>query len=327
MEGQGDERLEPPRLVLKLTQADQVIDPVQGLVDMAVEHGRVRMQPQPVGRAVDVEPLLGRGLGAADLLANLGMEDLGSATRQTAQPGVNQLPEDLLGGEPGDLGEELDLDRRVRLDMNLGGRLLDPPHHVHIVREWQLVMQSADDVQLRRPPLAGLPGPIDHRGTIHHISLGLVQVGAEGTEITSVHAHVGRIDVRIDVVYPKLPLYRSRTRLAIAPRANRSLEASRARPSSRLRRVPASTFSRIASNRVNSVAMPSSFLSCIIRRELPAIRRLPSIRLGTGAIGGVSEILGEIEAIINLRWTDDSFDSHWALTTPGPPARRRAVPC
>ena len=194
----------PAGLVLKLAQADQVIDPVQGLVDVAIEHGRVRMQPQPVGRAVDVEPLLGRGLGAADLLANLGMEDLGSAARQTAQPGVNQLPEDLLGGEPGDLREELDLDRRVRLDVNLGGRLLDPPHHVHIVRERQLVMQSADDVQLRRPPLAGLPGAIDHRGPIQHVSLGLVQVGAEGTEITSVHAHVCRIDVRIDVIISEI---------------------------------------------------------------------------------------------------------------------------
>jgi len=65
-------------------------------------------------------------------------------------------------------------------------------------------MQSADDVQLRRPPLAGLPGPIDHRGTIHHISLGLVQVGAEGTEITSVHTHVCRVDVRIDVIISEI---------------------------------------------------------------------------------------------------------------------------
>ena len=204
MEGQRDERLEPARLVLKLAQADQVVDPVQGLVDMAVEHGRVRVQPQPVGRAVDVEPLLGRGLGAADLLANLGMEDLGSAARQTAQPGVDQLPEDLLGRQPGDLGEELDLDRRVRLDVNLGGRLLDPAHHVHVVRERQLVMQSADDVQLGRPPLAGLPGPLDHRGTIHHVGLGLVQVGPEGTEIASVDTHVRRVDVRVDVVVAEI---------------------------------------------------------------------------------------------------------------------------
>ena len=91
VERQRDEGLEAAGLVLELAEPDQVVDPVHRAVDMAVEHGGVRVQAQPVGRAVDVEPALGRRLGPADLLADLGMEDLGTAAGQAAQAGVDQL--------------------------------------------------------------------------------------------------------------------------------------------------------------------------------------------------------------------------------------------
>ena len=74
-----------------------------GLVDVAVEHRGVRVQPEPVRRAVDVEPGLGRGLGPADLLADLGMEDLGPAAGQAPEPGVDEVPEHLLDRLPRDL--------------------------------------------------------------------------------------------------------------------------------------------------------------------------------------------------------------------------------
>ena len=112
VEGQRDEGLEAAGLVLELAEPDQVVDPVLGLVDVAVEHRRVRVQAELVGRPVDVEPDLGRRLGAADLLADLGVEDLGAAAGQAAQAGVDQLLQDLADREPGDLGEELDLDAR-----------------------------------------------------------------------------------------------------------------------------------------------------------------------------------------------------------------------
>ena len=96
MERQRDEGLEPAGLVLELAEPDQVVDPMLGAVDVAVEHGGVGVQAEPVGRAVDVEPALGRGLGAADLLADFGMEDLGAAAGQAAEAGVDQLLEHLL---------------------------------------------------------------------------------------------------------------------------------------------------------------------------------------------------------------------------------------
>ena len=96
MERQRDEGLEPAGLVLKLAEPDQVVDPVLGAVDVAVKHGGVGVKAEPVGGPVDVEPAFGRGLGAADLLADFGMEDLGTAAGQAAEPGVDQLLEHLL---------------------------------------------------------------------------------------------------------------------------------------------------------------------------------------------------------------------------------------
>ena len=84
------------------------------------------------------------------------MEDLGPAAGQAAQPGVDQAFEDLRDREPGDLGEELDLDGGVRLDVDLGEVVLDPADDVDVVVERQLVVQPADDVQLGRPAVVRL---------------------------------------------------------------------------------------------------------------------------------------------------------------------------
>ena len=120
MEREWNEGLEPARLVLKLAQPDEMVDPVLGLVDVTVEHRGIGVKTQPVGRPMDVEPALGRRLGAADLLANFGMEDLGAAAGQAAEAGSIELSENILDGPAGDLAKPLDLDGRIRLDVNLG---------------------------------------------------------------------------------------------------------------------------------------------------------------------------------------------------------------
>ena len=89
MEGQRDERLEAAGLVLQLAQPHQMIDAMERVFDVAVEHRGVGAQPEFVGRAVDVEPAAGVGLVLADLVADLGMKDLGPAAGQAAQAGVD----------------------------------------------------------------------------------------------------------------------------------------------------------------------------------------------------------------------------------------------
>ena len=101
MEGQRDEGLEAAGLVLQLAQADQVVDPMIGVFQMAVEHRGVRAQAQPMGRAVDVDPAAGVGLVLADLVAHLGMENLGPAAGQAAQAGLDQFFQDRPIERPG----------------------------------------------------------------------------------------------------------------------------------------------------------------------------------------------------------------------------------
>ena len=84
VEGQRDERLEAARLVLKLAQPEQMVGAMKRVFDVAVEHRGVASQAERVGRAVDCEPLLRVGLVLADLVANLRMEDLGTAAGQAA---------------------------------------------------------------------------------------------------------------------------------------------------------------------------------------------------------------------------------------------------
>ena len=56
-----------------------------GLLDVAVEHGGVGAQAEFVGLAVDAQPGVGVGLVLADLVAHLGMENLGPAAGQSCR--------------------------------------------------------------------------------------------------------------------------------------------------------------------------------------------------------------------------------------------------
>ena len=63
----------------------------RGFLDVAVEHRGVGAQAQLVRLAVDAEPFVGVGLVFANLVAHLGMEDLGAAAGQAAEARVLEL--------------------------------------------------------------------------------------------------------------------------------------------------------------------------------------------------------------------------------------------
>ena len=63
MKRQRDERLEAAGLVLQLAQAEQMVDAVLRLLDVAVEHGRVRAQAELV-RVRWTSSQVGVGLGS-----------------------------------------------------------------------------------------------------------------------------------------------------------------------------------------------------------------------------------------------------------------------
>ena len=60
MERQRDKGLEAAGFVLQLAQLEQVIHAVFVVLDVAVEHGGVRLQPQLVRRARRLQPLVRR---------------------------------------------------------------------------------------------------------------------------------------------------------------------------------------------------------------------------------------------------------------------------
>src|ERR1700678_1888159 len=103
-----------------------MVDPVLGAVNVTIEHGGVGMKAEPVGDSVDVEPAFGRGLGAADLLTDFRMKDLGPAPRQASKPRLDELFEHLLDRLTRNLAKPLDLDGGICLDVNLRRRLPDP---------------------------------------------------------------------------------------------------------------------------------------------------------------------------------------------------------
>ena len=52
----------PPVWSCRVAQADQMVDAVLGLFDVAVEHGGVGLQAEFVGFAVDAQPLAASAL-------------------------------------------------------------------------------------------------------------------------------------------------------------------------------------------------------------------------------------------------------------------------
>ena len=151
----------PPVSSCKFAQADQVVDAMRGLLDVAVEHGRVGAQAEFVRLAVDAQPLGGVGLVLADLVAHLGVEDLGAAAGQAAEAGVLELGQQVARRPAGQPGEPVPLDRRVRLQVQPRMGLVDDADDVQIPLVGQLVVQPADDVQLGGAAALGLGGALE----------------------------------------------------------------------------------------------------------------------------------------------------------------------
>ncbi len=75
-------------------------------------------------QAVDARPVFPVGVMVDDLVADLGVEDLGAAACEGLEPGVDQLVEDLVGGQAADLLEPVDLGGGEGLEGDVGESLL-----------------------------------------------------------------------------------------------------------------------------------------------------------------------------------------------------------
>ena len=188
------------------------------------------------------------------------MEDLGTAAWQAAEPSLDKLLDHLLDRLPSDLAKPLDLDGRVSLDMDLGHGFLDPADHVEVIIERQLVMKAANNMQLGGPTRTRLPRSLDDLIPVHHIGPNFPKIGPKRTEIASVNAHIGRVDMRVHVVIAEVAVVPLADKVGHRSEREQVVRRFKHRPSSKLNLRPASTFSRIALNRSGpfDIAFPSS---------------------------------------------------------------------
>jgi hypothetical protein len=96
MERERDEREEAAGAVLLVAQPQEVVDALLVRLDVAVEHGALGRDSEPVSRVVDVEPLVGVLLARRDERAHAVGEDLGAATGHRVEAGVPQRAQRLL---------------------------------------------------------------------------------------------------------------------------------------------------------------------------------------------------------------------------------------
>ena len=84
--------------------------------------------------------------------------------------------------------------------MQVGEFLVQDPDDVQIPFVGQLVVQAADDVQFGATPVGRLASPGDDLLVRHDVALFGLQVGPERAKRAAIDAHVGRVEVFVDVV-------------------------------------------------------------------------------------------------------------------------------
>ena len=151
VEGERDEALEAARLVLLLAQTDEMVDAVFDRFDVAVEHRRVGLQTGRVDLARELEPALRRRVLCAQILERVGSRKISAPPPgHESIPASRELRDHLLVRHLVEAREEIELDHRQRLQVELRELRLERGEQIGVVAKGQLGVQPADDVQLGR---------------------------------------------------------------------------------------------------------------------------------------------------------------------------------
>src|SRR5262245_61253285 len=146
---QRDEGEEATGRVLLGAEPQQVIDPLAGRLDVAVEHGRVGPDAERVGDAVDLAPAVAVGLArVAQLLREPRGEDLGTAAGHRLQARGLEPRQRLARLDLPAPPEIIDLGSGEGLDLYTRPRRVQAGYHPLVVLEWPVRVVAADDVHL-----------------------------------------------------------------------------------------------------------------------------------------------------------------------------------
>ena len=85
VEAQGDECLETSGPVLELAEPQEMVHPVLDRLDMSIEHRRVGLESDAMGRFHYVEPAVAADLFGAQRIADAGIEDFRARRRAMSQ--------------------------------------------------------------------------------------------------------------------------------------------------------------------------------------------------------------------------------------------------
>ena len=145
------------------------------------------------------EPLVAVDFVIADDAPHALVEDLRAAAGQGIHAGVAQPLQRFADGDfraPGEVG---DLHHGEGLQVHLGKALLEAAQHLAEPVQGQFGMQSAHDVEFGDGLAPALAGAVPDLFQGHGVRLGVAHALAEGAQPATGHAHVGRVDVAVDV--------------------------------------------------------------------------------------------------------------------------------
>ena len=145
------------------------------------------------------QPVVAVNLVIADDVPHAVAENLRSAARHRVQPSFLQLHQHFARRHLADLGEERNLHHGEALQMHLREALLQPGNHVEVIRERQVGMKSADDVELGHRLGVSGGGGVPNFLQRHGVSAGRILLAAKRAQAARRHANVRVIDVPVDV--------------------------------------------------------------------------------------------------------------------------------
>ena len=158
----------------------------------------VERRPGPVRGLDDLDPAAGRQLVRRDPVADAVLEDLGRGARRRAEAALAQVVEDVVGIAPGALAHEVDLHRRVGVEVDLRRHLLRPPQPAAVVLERVVGVDAALHADLGRAELDRLADPLGELVGVDLVGVGRAAGLPEAAEGAADRADVGEVDVAVD---------------------------------------------------------------------------------------------------------------------------------
>ena len=183
-----------------MAQLDEVRHALGGSFDVAVEHGRIGVDTEAVGGAMDFEPFVGADFSFEGFVMHAVVEDFGAAAGHAAQAGFTKGGQNVADAHAGDAAQVNDLDGGEGFDVELGAGGANAAEHVEVVIEFEPGVEAADDVDFGRAGVGGFSRGRDHLLDGHFVRALFAALAVEGAELAREGAHIGVIDVPVAVV-------------------------------------------------------------------------------------------------------------------------------